>query len=241
MTARSTLVTRPRIAGMSYLLMIVSVGAWYAIGESFLEHGPAEVVARIQASRTLFDAVIAVGAIGVVDFLVLGVLLYQLFSPVAVSAGRLMLAFIAVSVPILLAAVGHQMDIVSLLDAVGSLPNFPPEQAQLQVAVAVQSYRNVFLISTIFSGLWLIPFGWIVIRSHAMPRIVGVLLVFGSVFYLLTFFGTAFNPQFASTRFAQVIGWSSGVSAQLGELGACLWLLIKGAPPHERTRPVATV
>ena len=231
----ATTLTRPRLAGLSYLVMIVSVGAWYAIGQSFLEHAPAEVVSRIQAGRTLFEAVIAVGAIGFVDFLVLGLLLYEVFSPVSVSAARLMLAFVAVSVPILLAAVGRQMDLLSLLDAVGSLPNFQADQVLIQVAVALQSYRNVFLISAIFSGLWLIPLGWLVIRSHAMPRIVGVLLVFGSVFYVLTFFGTVFNPQFAGTRFAGVIGFSSGVAAQLGELGACLWLLIKGTPRHERS------
>jgi Domain of unknown function (DUF4386) len=222
-----------RIAGLSYLVMMVTVGAWYAVGQSFMARGPAEAVARIQASRQLFEGVIAVGAIGFVDFLVLGVLLYQLFSPVALTASRLMLAFVAVSVPVFLAAVGRQMDILSVLDAVGSVPSLQADQAQLQIAAALQSYRNLFLITTIFSGLWLIPFGWLVVRRRVMPRVIGGLLMFGSVFYVLTFFGTVFNPQYGSMRVAQVIGLSSGIAAQLGELGACLWLLVKGARRHE--------
>src|SRR5262245_30048820 len=196
-----------RIAGLSYLVMMVTVGAWYGVGQSFMQHAPADTVARIQANRHLFEGVIAVGAIGFVDFLVLGLLLYQLFSPVALTASRLMLGFVAVSVPVFLVAVGRQMDILSMLDAAGSVPNLQADQVQLQVAAALQSYRNLFLVTTIFSGLWLIPLGWMVGRVRGMmPRIIGGLLVFGSVFYLVTFFGTVFNPQYGSTAIAQVIG-----------------------------------
>jgi len=231
-----------RLAGLSYLVMITTVGAWYGIGQTFLDRGPTQAVASIQAGRTLFETMIVVGAIGFVDFLVLGLLLYQLFSPVAVRAARLMLAFVAVSVPIFFAALARQMDVLSILDAVGRLPSLPAEHAQLQFAVAIESYRNLFLVTTIFSGLWLVPFGWVVVRSNAMPRTIGVLLLVGSVFYVLTFVGTVFNPEYGTTRIAQVIGFSSGIAAVLGELGACGWLLIKGGLRRDTsTRPLAAV
>jgi uncharacterized protein DUF4386 len=231
-----------RLAGLSYLVMIMTVGAWYGIGQSFLDHGAAQAASSIQAGRTLFDAMIVVGAIGFVDFLVLGVLLYQLFNPVAVRAARLMLAFVAVSVPIFFAVVARQMDVVSIVDAMGRLPNISVEQAQLQIEGALQSYRNLFLVTTIFSGLWLVPLGWAVVRSNAMPKTIGILLLGGSVFYVLTFVGTVFNPEYGTTLVARVIGFSSGIAAVLGELGACGWLLIKGELRRAAsTGPVAAV
>ena len=64
----------------------------------------------------------------------------------------------------------------------------------------------------------------------------------GSVFYVLTFVGTVFNPKYGTTRIAQVIGFSSGIAAVLGELGACGWLLIKGGLRRDTsTRPLAAV
>jgi hypothetical protein len=216
-----------RVAGLVYLVMILTTGLWYGIGQTFMGLDPAATVARLQSNRTVFELAILSGAIGFVDFLVLGLLLYRLFSSVGEGAARMMLAFMAVSVPLSLGSVARQMDALSLLDSGRTLTGLPIDQL---IAVALQGYTNLFLVSSIFSGLWLIPFGWLVLRSRFLPRTVGVLLLSGSVFYVLAFVGTVMNPQYGSTRVAQVVGVVSGVPAILGELGACIWLLMARAP-----------
>ena len=219
-----------RVAGLVYLVMIVTTGAWYGIGQTFMGLDPAGTVVRLQANRTLFEVAILSGAIGFVDFLVLGLLLYRLFNSVGEGAARLMLAFMAVSVPLSLGAVARQMDALSLLDSGRTLTALPIAQL---IAAALQGYTNLFLVSSIFSGLWLIPFGWLALRSRFLPRTAGVLLLAGSVFYVLAFFGTVVNPQFGTTWVAQVVGVLSGVPAILGELAACIWLLMAREPRRE--------
>jgi len=214
---------RARVAGLVYLVMIVTTGFWYGIGQTFMGLDPAATFARLQSNRTLFELAILSGAIGFVDFLVLGLLLYRLFSSVREGAARMMLAFVAVSVPLSLGAVVRQMDALSLLDSTRTLTSLPIEQL---IVVALRGYTNLFLVSSIFSGLWLIPFGWLVFRSRVLPRNIGVLLLLGSVFYVLAFVGTVVNSQYGATLVAQVVGVLSGVPAILGELFACIWLLM---------------
>jgi hypothetical protein len=97
-----------RLAGLLYLILLPTSGLWYGSGRSLMAGGAAAALAQIQASRTLFEITIVVGAIGFVDFLVLGLVLYRLFSPVSHSAASLMLGFIAASVPLSLAAVARR-------------------------------------------------------------------------------------------------------------------------------------
>jgi hypothetical protein len=51
----------------------------------------------------------------------------------------------------------------------------------------------------------------------------------GSLFYVASFFGPVFNPQYQSSLLGRTIGIVSGVPGFLGELGIMLWLLIRGA------------
>ena len=190
---------------------------------------PASTVARIQASRTFFELAIVVGAVGFVDFLLVGLVFYRLFVPVGKDAASLMFAFVAVSVPLSLSAVARQIDVLWLLDGAKELPGLGGEQLQAHVVLALHSSDNLFLITTIFSGLWLIPLGWLVYRSGFIPRVIGVLLIVGSLFYVLTFAGTVFTSDYMNTLFGRIVGISSGIPGLIGELGTGLWLLIMGA------------
>jgi len=41
---------------------------------------------------------------------------------------------------------------------------------------SLDAYGNGMLVSELFSGLWLIPFGYLVFKSGFLPRVLGVLL-----------------------------------------------------------------
>jgi hypothetical protein len=105
---------------------------------------------------------------------------------------------------------------------------------------ALDSCDNLFLISMIFWGLWLIPFGWLVFRSGFMPRVLGVLLMYGRVFYLLNFVGTVLDSDYTNTLFSRIVGVLGGIPSVSTELGTALWLLIMGARESKRSaRPPA--
>ena len=75
----------------------------------------------------------------------------------------------------------------------------------------------------IFWGLWLIPFGQLVYKSGFIPKIFGVLLIIGSLGYIVESFKFLIFPFFHSAAFNYV-----GVLYAVGELSIMFWLLIKG-------------
>jgi len=220
-----------RLAGLLYLILLPTTGLWYGTARSLTAGDAASTLAKIQASRTFFEVAIVAGAAGYIDYLILGLVFYQLFSPVSKRAASLLLAFVATSVPLALAAVARQLDVLSLLDGAKGLPALGADQfhfMQVQVMQTLHSSNNLFLMTNIFSGLWLIPLGWLMFRSGFAPRILYVLLVLGGFFYVLGFGAPVFNAGYENTVFGRIVGISCGIPGVIGELGTGLWLLIRG-------------
>ena len=218
-----------RLAGLLYLILLPTTGLWYGTGRSLMAGDAAATLAKVQTGRTLFEVAIVAGAAGYVDYLIIGLVFYQLFSPVSKRAASLLLAFVAASVPLALAAVARQIDVLSLLDGAKGAPTPGSDQLQVQVMQALHSSNNLFLMTNIFSGLWLIPLGWLMFRSGFAPRILYVMLMLGGVFYVLGFAGPVFNADYENTVFGRIVGISCGIPGVIGELGTGLWLLIRGA------------
>ena len=217
-----------RLAGLLYLILLPTTGLWYGTGRSLMAGDAAATLAKVQTGRTLFEVAIVAGAAGYVDYLIIGLVFYQLFSPVSKRAASLLLAFVAASVPLALAAVARQIDVLSLLDGAKGAPTLGGDQLQVQVMEALHSSNNLFLMTNIFSGLWLIPLGWLMFRSGFAPRILYVLLVLGGFFYVLGFGAPVFNAGYENTVFGRIVGISCGIPGVIGELGTGLWLLIRG-------------
>lgn len=231
--------TKPaRLAGFLYFLLFPTTGFWYVTGQTLMSGDATTTLAQAVAGRTRFEAAIAAGAIGAVDFLVLGVVLYWLFSPTGKVASSVMLALVAASVPISLVAVARQMDVLSLLDQAQLVSEPGREQLQMHVLLAFHGYNSLFRVTNIFSGLWLIPLGYLVFRCGFMPRLLGVLLISGSVFYVASFAGPVFDTHYASSVLGRTIGIVSGIPGFIGECGTILWLLIMGARERNAEVPL---
>jgi hypothetical protein len=93
-------------------------------------------------------------------------------------------------------------------------------------------------VAGVFFGLWLLPMGWLVVRSRWLPRLLGQLLMVGGVGYVLS--------TFVSYVFADA-GLAAGlltVPATIGELWIVGYLIVFGvrvdARPHPESRQVET-
>ena len=99
------------------------------------------------------------------------------------------------------------------------------DKAQLNALgmLFIRLHSQGILINEIFWGLWLIPFGVLVIQSRFLPRILGILLLINGVAYVVISLTWLLLPDYAAAveRVA--------LPAQFGELWIMLWLLIKGA------------
>jgi hypothetical protein len=76
----------------------------------------------------------------------------------------------------------------------------------------------------LFFGLWLIPMGWLTLRSGSMPPVLGWILVVGGVGYVLSTLVTFLAPD--ASGLAGVLP----LPATVGEVWMIGYLLIKGMP-----------
>ena len=78
------------------------------------------------------------------------------------------------------------------------------------------------MFNEIFWGLWLFPFGLLVMRSGFIPRILGLLLIINGIAYVVASLTSLLAPAYAGVvnRIALL--------PETGELWVMLWLLIKG-------------
>lgn len=201
-----------RVAGALYLVVVLA-------GMFCLAYVPSKLAATLAdaaAHQDLFRAGIAAFLVMQVAFLLLPLALYRLFADVDRRAATLMVALAAVSVPIGLVAVTHRMEALSLLQETGV-------NAEAAFALCLQRYGHGLRIASLFWGLWLLPFGWLVLRSGRLPRVLGVMLILGGLGYVLQVFG-GLVPGFAQSALARY----ARMPAAFGEIGSCLWLLAFG-------------
>ena len=206
-----------RIAGALYLVVVATGMFCLAWVPSQLGTDVADAAARIG----LFRAGIAAFMAMQVAFLLLPLALYRVLGDVDRRAAILMVALAAASVPIGLIALSHRMEALSLLDSTAAHATAAVDAA---FAASLQRYGHGLRIASLFWGLWLLPFGWLVLRSARIPRVLGVLLMLGGIGYVVKVFG-GLMPGFADSAFARY----ATLPAALGEIGSCLWLLAFGA------------
>lgn len=216
-----------RWAGLVYLVVVVTgfFSQGYVPARLAASGNPEALLRNIVAHETLFRAGMAAFIVEHATFLVLPLLLFRLLAGVHRGAALAMVAFGFAGVPMALLAVAHRLDALLLLTAAGHMP---VELVQAMAWLSLKSYANDILVASVFWGLWLFPFGWLVIRCGRLPRILGVLLMLGGAGYLVDVFGQLLLPGYADMAFSNYIN----LPAALGEVGTCLWLLLIGM--HER-------
>ena len=215
-----------RTAGALYLIVVATMmfSLGYVPSQIDAPGNAAATFNNIVAHESLFRLGIVSGLVGYIAFLLLPLALYKLLHDVNRNAALLMVAFAVVSVPISFVNMLHKYDVLSLLSGAEYLRAFTAEQLHVQAMLSLDAYSNGILVSKIFWGLWLLPFGYLVFKSGFLPRILGILLMLGCFGYLADFLGRSLVPGYTETVIARFIT----LPASLGEIGTCLWLLVVG-------------
>jgi len=128
-------------------------------------------------------------------------------------------------VPIALVSVAHRLDALALLTDARFGQAFASAQLQAMAKLSLEAYSNGLLVTRLFWGLWLLPFGYLVLKSGFLPKLLGLLLMLGCLGYMVNVFGELLVPHYADT----LISNYAGMPAAFGEIGTCLWLLLVGA------------
>ena len=120
--------------------------------------------------------------------------------------------------------------VLLLLSGAGYLTVFAPDQLHALVLLFLNAHKYGVYIWEVFFGLHLIVLGYLVFKSGYFPRILGILLILGSLGYLMESFSNFLLPnnQAISTIYSVFLGISA-----IGELSFAFWLLFKGVSAEQ--------
>jgi hypothetical protein len=217
-----------RVGGLLYLAVAIAGGfSEYVRTSNTVSGDAAATAANVVSHATLFQLAFAADLADLPLFLAVGIVMYVLFRPVNAPIALGMLVLNAVSVPI---------QALNMLNHAGALlvatqPQFTSVGSPALVLLLLDLHRVGYLVAQIFFGLYLLPLGYLVYRSGYLPRSLGLILILGSVGYVV---GVAVS--FAAVGFESGVATYLGVVGGVAELIFLLWLLVRGVDRHESIR-----
>jgi hypothetical protein len=220
-----------RVAGWLYFLACITApfSLIYVPGVLLVPGDATATASHVRAHETLLRMAIA-GELLNVTLLVFAVLaLYRLLRPVSQNLALAMLTLILVSIPVSLLNVLNEIAALVLVGGAAYLSVFEKSQLDALAYLFLRLHGQGLLVAEIFWGLWLFPYGLLVMRSGFIPRFIGVALLLAGFGFLASALASLFLPHEAHlvNQVAMVL--------EIGELPIILWLLIWGA----KTQPTA--
>lgn len=217
-----------RIAGIWYLCIAIfySFGMIYGDMAFFVPGDAVATANNIAASENVYRFAIICTLIGHICFLFLVNALYKLLKPVDESWARMMVLFVVLGVAISSVSCVNQFVSLHLLNKPDYLSSIDETYLNTSVMLFQDIYKYSANVATIFWGLWLFPLGLLIIKSHIIPKVLGILLILTCFSYLIDFFLFIFYQNLIP------IIDPIQTTIQVGsEVSFLLWLLIKGALP----------
>lgn len=215
-----------RRTGLLYLLLtILAPFNLIYIPSAFFVTGDATATARnITAGELTYRLGIVAGLASSIIFLLVVLSLYDLLRDVDRKHARLMVVLASVGCTIGIVNQLNEMAPLILLSGADFLSAFTKPQLDALSLGFLRLRGSGTLLAMAFWGLWLLPFGILVIRSGFFPRILGVLLIVGCFAYVAV---SVTSIVFPANR--QLVSRLAMPFYAVGELSMILWLLIKGA------------
>lgn len=219
--ARGSIRKTARLAGGLYLALVpFSIfGILYVPSVLIVPGDAATTAGNIMGSEGLFRGGILSHLIGQTIFIFLVLALYKLLKPVNQGHALLMVVLALLGVPIAFLNEVNHFAVLLLLSNADYLTAIDTDQLHAQAMMFLDLRNYGILVAQIFWGIWLLPLGYLIIRSGFIPMVLGVLLIIGGLGYLFDSVVLILFPSSGAT-IAQF--------TFVGELLLPLWLLFKG-------------
>lgn len=223
-----------RIAGVLYLL----VGIFGGFAEGYVE--PRMYVAG-NAAATAGNVIANAGLVrmGVVAdlldgtcFVFLALTLYTLLQYVNRSAARAMLVLVALATGITCFNAVFEFEGLRVATDAGFASSFGVASNGL-VLLLLEIQHYGLLSAQIFFGLWLAPLGYLAYKSGWFPKMLGVLLIVGTVCYLVDLFAA-----FALPGFGQAIHGYITIPSGIAEIWMVFYLLLIGVKARKQAEAI---
>jgi hypothetical protein len=214
-----------RMAGALYLINILGGAFAITIVPAMLvvEGDLAATAQNIQTHELLYRSGLAAHVVVTMTNVPLAVLFYELFKVVNRRVALLVAFFIVVATAVEAAGLLNQFAPLVLLGNGPYAGALSPAQLQALAYLPGDLASSQYALHTVFFGLDILCFAYLVLRSGFLPRAIGVLLAIDGLAYLCYSFTYILAPGAA----AQLVPWIQ-LPALVGEGSLCLWLLVVG-------------
>ena len=214
-----------RLAGLYYLIMAATgpLGLMLVPSKIIVSGDPAATVQNVISNEFLLRIGIISNLICQISFIFLVLALYRLFKETNGKYSKLMVSLVIAAVPI---AIFNEVNYTAVLILVKNsyfLKAFGADQLNSLIMLFLNLHGQGEIIASVFWGLWLFPFGYLVIKSGFIPKILGILLMVGCFSYLIDSSFAILIPQHRD-----IITNILMLPLSAGELSMVFWLLIKG-------------
>ena len=218
-----------RTAGILYLLVIIfGMFAELYVSPAIIVPGDAITTAsNVIESESLFRIGFMSGLFHHTSFLLLIIVLYILLKPVNKNYALAMIALGLSAIPIMMLNMLNQFAPLLLLEGAEYLKVFSVDQLQALSLLFLNLHNYGYFIAGMFSGLFLLPLGYLVLKSGFIPKIIGILLMIGCFGYLTELIIVFVFPDY------EIISFIGLGLAIIAEISFTLWLLIKGVKENK--------
>jgi hypothetical protein len=212
-----------RITGALYLIIIIcGMSSEMFVRAVLIDwNDPDATVANIAANPMLFRLGFISDLIMVMSDVAVALTFYVLLKHVSNAMALMAALFRLVQSAILGMNLLNYFQPIILLENNGK--GLDPEQVNALVMQHLFAHDYGYLVALVFFALSCIVLGYLLYKSPLFPGILGVLLIIAAGGYLIDSF-----TNFLFPAHAPLTEWLVVVSALVGEVGLCFWLLIKG-------------
>jgi hypothetical protein len=216
------------MAGLFYIIFILTFALASYIRSQIIVFGDAVATANnIVTSQDLFRLGFLSELVSALFFFLAAWALYVLLRPVNKNLALLFLLLNLAGVVVESLNMLNLLAPLTILNGADYLKAFPATQLQALAMSSLYSYSNGIMIAQLFFGTWLLPLGYLLYKSHLVPRILGILIIidfFGVLSWFLQFF---FLPDYG------ILSYPGLAVSFIAEVSLSLWLLIMGVKEQQ--------
>ena len=154
--------------------------------------------------------------------------LYRMFKPVGETLARQMIVLALLPIPIIFLNLLPEAGALLLAHGLNVSGAFDAAQRDALVGLMIHLHGQGVGIAGVFWGLWLLPLGLLIIRSAAIPKLIGLCEMAGCLGWLLASGAMLVMPGLMPPRTISICDriaeW-----LQVGELPFIVWLLASSA------------
>jgi hypothetical protein len=213
-----------RVAGLWYLGF--TLGPFYLVyvpSKTIVLNDATATATRILSHETLYRWGLLAETLGMIIFVGLSLALYRLFENVDRHRARQLVALVLVSSAVGVVTAVFSACALLVFRRGDAFTGFDDHTREAVGMLLIRIHGQAIGINQMFWGLWLLPFGSLVVKSRFLPRWLGYWLLLDGLAWVVMSVTWCLAPDHSNALFRYF------QPVFMAELAAMLWLLIVGA------------